>query len=192
MTRYTPSRHYLTAGLAAFLLGAASAWLGYHWAPSIVPAVLSALTGAVCIFLHLRPAVEIHPHHVRIGSSVIPWADIQAVDRTGWISPLVVLLTLTDGSRRILIYPGDLESSHSLMRQLRRCAREALIDGLPYHEFWGDGAVEVPFEALPEARTRKQLPASRYPVLREEDEADVERLYQRLKAVGHLDSKDEN
>ena len=35
---------------------------------------------------------------------------------------------------------------------------------------------------------RKQ-PAPRYRVLRPEDEAEVERLYQRLKTVGNLDQK---
>jgi hypothetical protein len=33
------------------------------------------------------------------------------------------------------------------------------------------------------------MPSPRYPLLRPEDEAEVERLYQRLKAVGHLDPK---
>ena len=36
---------------------------------------------------------------------------------------------------------------------------------------------------------RKQAPVPRYRVLRPEDEAEVERLYQRLKTVGNLDQK---
>ena len=36
---------------------------------------------------------------------------------------------------------------------------------------------------------RKQAPPPRYRILRPEDEAEVERLYQRLKTVGNLDQK---
>jgi len=39
------------------------------------------------------------------------------------------------------------------------------------------------------APERKLLPGPRYPLLSEADEADAERLYQRLKTVGHLDPK---
>jgi hypothetical protein len=154
--------------------------------------VLFILTGAGCILLYLRPTIEIHAHHLRIGGSIVPWVDLHAVDRTGWISPLVLLLTLSDGSRRVLIYPGDLDGCNRLLRQVRRCAREALIDGLPYHEYWADDSPVGGPPGLLESAASGQLPLARYPILREEDEAEVERLYQRLKAVGHLDSKDEN
>ena len=36
---------------------------------------------------------------------------------------------------------------------------------------------------------RRQLPPPRYRLLRPDDEAEVEKLYQRLKTVGHLDQK---
>jgi hypothetical protein len=67
-----------------------------------------------------------------------------------------------------------------LLRELRRHSRDALIDGVPYRQYWG--------EVLPQGE-RKQAPTPRYRILRPEDEADVERLYQRLKAVGNLDQK---
>ena len=38
-------------------------------------------------------------------------------------------------------------------------------------------------------KLKAQPPAPRYRILRPEDEAEVERLYQRLKAVGNLDQK---
>ena len=37
-----------------------------------------------------------------------------------------------------LVYPGDIDSGKSLLRHLRRCARNALIDGIPYKQFWGE------------------------------------------------------
>jgi hypothetical protein len=36
---------------------------------------------------------------------------------------------------------------------------------------------------------RRQLSSPKYRVLRPEDEIEIERLYQRLKTVGHLDPK---
>jgi hypothetical protein len=93
----------------------------------------------------------------------------------------VVHVTLLDDQRFLLIYPGDLDSANSLLRHLRRYSREALIDGVPYRQFWG--------EALATAPERKQLPSPKYQLLRPEDEAEVERMFQRLKTVGHIDPK---
>jgi hypothetical protein len=107
--------------------------------------------------------------------------DIRRLDRTGWISPLILRLTLYDDSRIILIYPGDLDSCNSLLRHLRRFSTDALIDGIPYRQYWG--------ELLAPGAERKQVAPPRYRVLRPEDEAEVERLYQRLKTVGNLDQK---
>jgi hypothetical protein len=128
--------------------------------------------------LALRPAVEIYEHHLALGKRIIPWNEIRRLDRTSWISPLIVQLTLTGDRRVMMVYPGDIDSGKSLLRQLRRCARNALIDGIPYKQFWG--------EALP-SHERRQLASPKYQLLRPDDEAEVERLFQRLKTVGHLD-----
>ena len=106
---------------------------------------------------------------------------IRRLDRTGWISPLIIRVTLFDDSRLLLVYPGDLDNCNSLLRHLRRLSRDALIDGIPYRQYWG--------EVLVNGGERKQLPPPRYRLLRPEDEAEVERLYQRLKTVGNLDQK---
>jgi len=182
MTRYRPSKNYLTAGLVAIAMAALSGWLATQWMVSVIPAVLFCVSSALLLFLALRPPVEIHAQQLRIGKRVIPWGEIQAVDVTGWTSPLILLLTLADRSRLLLIYPGDLDTSMSLLRQLRKMSHAALIDGVPHADFWG-GAHS---SSTP---SRKRLPAPRYPVLRQEDEEEVERLYQRLKTVGHLDPK---
>ena len=181
MSRYVPSRQYLGAGFVAWGLAAFSGWIAVTWTPALIPLGLFLLSSALMIFLSLRPPIEIREGHLVIGNRAIPWTDIRKVERTGWLSPLIVRLTLFDGSSVLLIYPGDLDSSHSLVRNLRRMSREALIDGVPYQQFWAG--------QLPPGAERKSLPLPRYRLLRPEDEAEVERLYQRLKTVGRLDPK---
>ena len=70
---------------------------------------------------------------------------------------------------------------NSLLRHIRRSSREALIDGIPWVQFWGE-AVVAPVE-------KKETTAPKYQLLRTEDEAEVERLFQVLKTVGHLDTR---
>ena len=194
MIRYTPSRNYLTAGAAALVLTLVSAWFAYRWTPSIVPTFLFLLTATFLLFLAARPPIEVHANVLKIGRRSIRWSDIRSVDRTGWISPLVVLLTLASGRRVMVVYPGDLEHSKALLRYLRRYAAQATIDGIPYHEFWGEPPMEgfgedkLPADAAGRRRPTER-PALRAPLLRPEDEAEVERLYQRLKAVGRLDQR---
>jgi hypothetical protein len=93
----------------------------------------------------------------------------------------VLQLGLRDGRKVRLIYPGDIESASRLIRQMRRLAREAVIDGVPYRQYWGE---VVPFRVEAQA-----LAVPRYRLMLPEDEAEVERLYQRLKSVGNLDPR---
>jgi hypothetical protein len=56
----------------------------------------------------------------------------------------------------------------------------AMIDGIPYRQYWGE---------LLGSNEAKQLAPPRYRVLRPEDEEEVERLYFLLKTVGHIDPR---
>jgi len=186
MTRYLPARHYLWFGITAVVLAAVSGWLGVTFASTLpyIPAALFLLTAVLLFTLAFRPAIEIHEGYLSIGRRVVPWMDIRRLDRTtGWMVLLIVRVTLFDDSRLLLVYPGDLDSCNSLLRHLRRLSRDALIDGIPYRQYWG--------EVLAPGNERKQAqtPMPRYRILRPEDEAEVERLYQRLKTVGNLDQK---
>ncbi len=109
----------------------------------------------------------------------IPWNCIRRLDSTGWNVPLLVYLTLDDDSRVAVLHPGDLDSSASLLRHLRCSAREALLDGVPHRQFWGE----------PPPTSHPRLAPLRYPLLRPEDEEDIERMFQRLKSVGHLEQR---
>jgi Protein of unknown function (DUF3093) len=181
MRRYTPSRQYMQAGVLALALALIAGWLGLEWPLIAVASVLFLLSAAFVFWLALRPALEINEAHLKIGQRVIPWNAIRRVDRTGWVSPLALHLTLADEARVLIIYPGSLDNATRLLQQIRRMAREALIDGMPHRQFWGEHA-EVPVE-------RKVMPAPKYQLLNKEDEEEVERLFQRLKTVGHIEPK---
>ena len=51
------------------------------------------------------------------------------------------------------------------------------------------GTPPAPAPAEAPAPVRKELPSPKYRLMTPEDEAEVERLFQRLKSVGHLDAK---
>ena len=154
-----------------------SGWTALRWAPAWIPAALFAISAAGVFLLALRPAIEVRETHLLIGRNAIPWGEIRRIDQTGWNAPLAVNVTLADQRRILLVHAGDLDSSTSLLRHLRRYSVEALLDGIPYRQFWG------------EAPTAKQPAPARYPLLRPEDEEEVERMFQRLKSVGRLDQR---
>jgi hypothetical protein len=180
MTRYAPSRSYLTAALAAVALGAPFVWLAKDHFSATAAAGLFWLCAVSLLYLATRPPVTVQREKLVIGRREIDWLDIRRVDRSGWLSPLVLNLTLDGGTRIRLIYPGDLDSANSLLRHIRKRATAALIDGIPHPHFWGETAAEEP----PAGR----LSAPPYRLLLREDEEEVERLFRRLKSVGHLDS----
>jgi hypothetical protein len=165
-----------------------SVWTSLRWEPAWIVTGLFALTALGVFLLALRPVIEIHETQLRIGRRAIPWDEIGRIDQTGWNAPLVLYLTLADGSRERLVYPGDFDSCLSLLRQVRRRARKALLDGVPYRQFWGESSA-LEAGGAPKPSPPKQSPPVRYPLLRPEDEQEVERLFQRLKTVGRLDPR---
>ncbi len=185
LARFTPSRVYISLTLFAVCGAVFSAWNALRWSPSWIAAGLFAISALLMIAVTLRPVVEIHETHLAIGRMQIPWREIRRIDQTGWNTPLAVMLTLRSQQRIMLLYPGDLDSSSSLLRHLRRFSREALLDGIPYREYWGEHAMA---ETASDKDADAAAPA-RYPLLNAEDEEEVERLFQRLKSVGHLESK---
>lgn len=179
VARYTPCRRYFSLALIAAGGALLGAWTAQRWAPAWIAAAAFALTALAILAFTLRPAIEIFETHLSVGRRAVAWGDIRRLDQTGWNAPLAVYLTLADGHRFLIVYPGDLDSSTSLLRHLRRYSREALLDGIPYRQFWGEAASE-----------RKQIiPPPRYPLLRPEDEDEVEKMFHKLKSVGRIDGR---
>lgn len=154
----------------------------------------------------MRPVIEIHAAYLAVGRLTIPWLEIEGVDQTGWSSPLALFLTLRGDHRILVFYTGDQGSCASLLRHIQRLSHAALLDGVPHREFWGEAPAGPPkrpagvspanseLDAVPQ--TGKLLQAARqdapvrYHLLCPEDEEEVERMFRRLKSVGHLESKD--
>lgn len=176
--RFTPARTYLTAAAVALGLAVFSGWCATRWLPAAVPGVLLLLSAGLVLWLGLRPAVEASTEGLRWGGRAIRWVDVRRVDQTGWVSPLVVDLTLADLTRVRLIYPGETDESNRLLRVIQQRSTAALINGVPYRQIFGEA----------EAEKAPAAPAGpRYRLLTEADEAEVERLYQRLRTAGRLD-----
>ena len=175
---YRASPYFRWAGFVALAIAGFSVWIALGWAYAWIAVGLALASAAVDFILGFAPRIAIYESHLKMGDRLIPWAQIRRLDRIVSM-PLLVRATLADRRRVFMIHAGDFESSHSLLRHLRRFSREALIDGVPHLQFWGSAAGSEP----------KQLPPPHYPLLIPEDEAEVERLFQQLKTVGHLDQK---
>jgi hypothetical protein len=184
LARYTPSRRYLSLTIFALFGALFSAWMALHWPPCWIPAALFGASALALASVVLRPIIEIHDTHLRIGQRLITWNEIARVDQTSWQSPLAAHLTLSDGERILILYPGDADSSSSLLRDLRRFAREALLDGVSYREYWGE-PVTVP----PPAAAQTHSVPDKYPLLRPEDEEEVERMFHQLKSAGRIETR---
>ena len=176
--RFTPARTYLTAAAVALGLAVFSGWCAYRWLPAAVPAALFVVSAGGVLWLGLRPAIEVTEESLRTGKRTIAWREVRRVDQTGWISPMVVDLTLSDQTRLRLIYPGETEESNRLLRIIQQRSTAALINGVPYRQIFGEA---------PQAAPAAKLSSPRYRLLTEDDEAEVERLYHKLRSAGRLD-----
>lgn len=190
MSRYLPSTTYLQAAAVALLFAAISGYIGLSSPVAYVPAGMLLLSSVCLFYLYRRPAIEIHPTHLVIGDSRVSWNQIRVLDHGGWVAPLVVRIGLQDKTVLRVIYPGDLESATMLLRELRRHADASMIDGVPHREYW---RMEDELERDDKRVRRSAIVGDKpkYPLLSPGEEDEIERLYHRLKTVGHLDSKDD-
>jgi hypothetical protein len=177
MSRYAPSRNFLRVAILALALAAGSLWLAQRWPAASVAAIAGFTISAAAFYLGSRPPIEVDGKRLVIGKREMSIEELDRIDRTGWIFPLILRLKLRDGAVYWLVFPGSPSSIRRLLRQLYRSARGAVIDGMPN---LANSAVLSGRDAAPAPRPR---------LLLEEDEAEIERLYQRLKTVGRLDPK---
>ena len=177
MTRIKPSRVYPLATLCCLLLTYACAWSAMQWKLAWIPAALLAIASAGLMWLALRPAVEVNESHLVIGRQAIEWSRIRRIDQTKWSTPLVVYLTLVEGRRLRLLYPGRSENCRLLLRLIQQRSTQALINGVPHIRIFGEPV-----------QTDSTAPHARPRFLSDSDEAEVERMFQLLKSPGRMDS----
>jgi hypothetical protein len=186
---YRPSRMYGRLAWAA-LAGSAVCGLCAWRAPmAAVPGGLCALTTLVLFWLAKRPEIRLGDFQFNIGQRAIAWREIREINTNRFVSrmmvsPLVLDLKLTNSRRKVLIFPGEPAEIARLMHQLRKNSYLASFDGVPFREFWACSRLEgakQPERAAKEKETVHILSAA--------EEEEIERMYQKLKSVGHLDSK---
>lgn len=177
MTRFAPSKHFVYMGIVAVVLGLMSGWVAWQWSPAVVPAALFFGSALFLFWLSLNPVIEVTDRELAIGTKVIPWSSITKIETTGWLTPLVIKLTTDAGRKVVIVFAGDLESSGRLKEMICNCAPHAMLDGAPQRQR----------QAIIAVRNGKTAEMERHPILTLEDEAEVERMFQRLREVGNLD-----
>jgi hypothetical protein len=185
---FLPSRQYARVGWAALAGSFVCVLCGFGAPLAFIPALLCASTAAAIFWLAARPSIRLGDSQFNIGERAIAWREVREVNRSrfnsaGFVSPLVLRLKLTNSRYKFLIYPGEPESAERLLKLLRKNSHMASFDGVSYREYWSWPSIEEERAALP--------PPAPPPVhlFSREDEEEIERLYQKLKTVGRLDSR---
>lgn len=179
---FQPSRLYARVGWAALAGSAVCVLCGFRAPLAFIPGFLCALTAAALFWLAARPAIRVGETQFNIGERAVAWREVREVNSSRFVSPLMLSIKLTNSRRKMLIYPGEPERIARLMFQLRKNSHLATFDGVTYRDYWtwttlaGSGA---------------ENPVLDQPVrmLSHEDEDEIERMYQKLKTVGRLDSR---
>jgi hypothetical protein len=189
VARYTSSVRYYWFSCLALAAAGLTAWIALRLPAVSLAAALLVFFGVAILGVARLPAIEIRETNLIVGRRTIAWNEVRRVDQTRWAVPLAVYLTLGEGTRMLLVHAGDRDSSAALLRHLRRYSRHALLDGIPYRQFWGETAPAESHTAAAQAASSQTAPAKAR-LLRVQDEEDVERMFQRLKSVGRLDARD--
>jgi hypothetical protein len=187
---FLPSRQYARVGWAALAGSLVCVLCGFGAPLAFIPALLCASTAAAIFWLAARPPIRLGDTQFNVGERCIAWREVREINRSrfnnaGFVSPLILHFKLTNGRYKFLIYPGDPDRVERLQKALRKRSHLASFDGVPYREFWmwNDPTGEDERPALPPA------PAPPVHLFSREDEEEIERLYQKLKTVGRLDSR---
>lgn len=178
---FVPSRLYARVGWAALAGSVVCVLCGFRAPLAFIPGLLCAATAGL-FWLAARPIVRIGDTQFNVGERAIAWREVREINTSRFLSPLVLKLRLTNGRRRVLIYPGEPERIEKLLFQLRKNSQFATFDGVAYRDYW---------TWLSMNGSRSETPVLDQPVrmLSADEEDEIERMYQKLKAVGRFDSR---
>jgi hypothetical protein len=189
---YQPSRLYSWTGWAALAGSLVCVLCGLRAPLAFIPGLLCAGTAAVLFWLAARPWIRVGETQFNIGDRAIAWREIREINISRFntarfntprfVSPLILNLKLTNSRHKVLVFPGDPDRIVRLTHQLRRNSYLSTFDGVAYRDYWTWSNLASP---------QRETPARDQPVrmLSPEDEDEIERMYQKLKAVGRLDSR---
>jgi CRISPR/Cas system endoribonuclease Cas6 (RAMP superfamily) len=139
-------------------------------------------TAAALFWLNARPPIYIGETQFNIGERAIAWQEVREINSTRFISPLVLRIKLTNSRRKLLVFPGEPERIDRLMRQLKKRSYMGSFDGVAYRDYWTWSSMA--------ALHGETMGTMEQPVrmLSTEDEDEIERMYQKLKTAGDIDS----
>jgi len=179
---FQPSRLYARVGWAALAGSAICVLCGFRAPLAFIPGFFCAVTAAALFWLAARPSIRIGETQFNIGERAIAWREVREINSSRFVSPLILRIKLTNSRRKTLIYPGEPERIARLMFQLRKNSHLATFDGVAHRDYWTWTSL---------AGLGGPNPTVDQPVrmLSQEDEDEVERMYQKLKTVGRLDSR---
>jgi dsDNA-specific endonuclease/ATPase MutS2 len=179
---YQPSRLYGRMGWAAVAGSAVCVLCGLRAPLALIPASLCIATAVALFWLAARPPIRLEHSQFSIGERAIAWREVREINSSRFVSPLILNLKLTNARHKLLVYPGDPDRINSLLVQLRKNSHLATFDGVAHRDYWTWSTL---------INRTNEPPAVEHPVrmLSAEEEEEIERLYQKLKSVGRLDSR---
>ena len=179
---YLPSRLYARVGWAALAGSVVCVLCGLRAPLAYIPGLLCTVTSLVLFWLSFRPAIRVGNTQLNIGERTIAWREIREVNRSRFVSPLILKLKLTNSRYKMLVFPGDPERISKLMFQLRKHSTLATFDGVAYRDYWTWNNIK----AQSGVETMEDDPVA---MLSRDDEEEIERMFQKLKSAGRLDSR---
>jgi hypothetical protein len=182
---FVPSRLYSRVGWAALAGVLISVLCGFRAPLAFIPGFLCGVTAFAMFWLAARPQIRIGESQFHIGERCIAWREVRELNSSRFLSPLVLKVRLTNSRRALLIYPCEPERIEQLLFQLRKNSHMATFDGVAHRDYWT-------WLTLNNAKTENPVLEQPVRMLSVEEEDEIERLYQKLKAVGRLDSRVES
>jgi hypothetical protein len=182
---FVPSPLYSRVGWAALAGTAISVLCGFRAPLAFIPGFLCGLTALVVFWLAARPTIRIGEMQFNVGDRAVAWREVREINSSRFLSPLILKIKLTNSRKLLLIYPGEPERIEQLLFHLRKHSHMATFDGVAHRDYW---------TWLNMNGSKTENPVLEQPVrmLSAEEEDEIERLYQKLKTVGRLDSRVES
>lgn len=181
---FQTSRLYVRVGWVAIGGAVVCALCGLRAPLALIPGGLCAVTSALLFWLSLRPPIRVTEGQLNIGERAIAWREIREINSTRFISPLILKLRLTNARRKLLLYPGTPEGIARLLFRIRKLSTAASFDGVAYRDYWTWNTIKE--------MSGDESAGSPVRMVSQDDEEEIERMFQKLKGVEPLDPREDS